>query len=93
MPGISLQINTTRLSEGVFDQICQEVFDYCVAISPVDTGFFQDHWEMSLAYPSCTIYNDADYASYLDDGWSSQAPNGVTEPAIEYLKTLANGAQ
>ncbi len=91
MPAIRLHIETRRLSEADFEDVCQQVFDYVVAISPVDTGFFQGEWEIDFNYPECDIYNDADYASYLDEGWSKQAPQGIIGPATVYLRKLVQG--
>ena len=33
-----------------------------------------------------TIEADYAYAGRLNNGWSKQAPNGMTEPAIEFMK-------
>jgi hypothetical protein len=32
------------------------------------------------------IEADYDYAQRLDEGWSKQAPRGMTEPTIKYIK-------
>lgn len=32
------------------------------------------------------IEADYDYAQRLDEGWSKQAPRGMTEPTIRYIK-------
>lgn len=94
MSGIALSIKVARrkLSPGQFDDICTELLDYIVTISPVDTGLFADSWEMNVNYPSARLFNDTPYASYLDKGWSDQAPEGVTRPALAYLKTLVSNA-
>ena len=94
MSSIALNIKVSRrkLTPDQFNDVCQELFDYIVAISPVDTGFFAESWEMNVNYPSARLSNDTPYASYLDKGWSDQAPEGVTRPALAYLKTLVSSA-
>ena len=91
MPAIQLNVSTTRLGEEEFADVCDQLLDYIVEISPVDTGYFASQWEMSVDYPEATFSNDAEYASYLDEGWSKQAPNGITKPAVIFLKELVNG--
>jgi hypothetical protein len=36
------------------------------------------------------IEADYPYAQRLDDGWSRQAPNGMTDPTIKYVKDYIN---
>ena len=31
------------------------------------------------------------YAGRLDEGWSNQAPNGFTDPSIDYLENFIEG--
>jgi len=91
MPSIALEIETRRLSEEDFTDVCEQVFEFCQETSPVDTGFFQSEWVMNLEYPRCRIFNDTEYASYLDEGWSKQAPNGIIGPATVFLRKLVQG--
>ena len=51
-------------------------------ITPRDTGYAQGHTSLSgneirASYP---------YAQRLDTGWSRQAPNGMVQPTIQYLR-------
>ncbi len=81
--------NPQEIDEDTWIQICIEVFDLVVANSPVDTGNFRDSWEITEVAPGIIeIYNPVEYASFLEDGWSSQAPNGVLEPAIQRLPSI-----
>lgn len=91
MPAIIIHVETRRLSEEDFLDVCEQTFDYIQEISPVDTGYFESQWEMDFNFPECDFINNTDYASYLDDGWSKQAPNGITQPAIRFIQSLVNG--
>ena len=91
MAGIIINVTTRRLDEEEFIDVMEQLFDYIVAISPVDTGYFASQWEIDVDYPDATIYNDTDYGEYLDEGWSKQAPNGISKPAEIFLRKLING--
>lgn len=91
MPAIRLVVNNTRLDEYTFQSVCEELLDTLMDLTPVDTGFCRDSWSMDFSPASCTFVNDAEYASYLDEGWSQQAPNGMTKPALEKLPTIIAG--
>lgn len=92
MAGIVLEVNfPSRISEEDFQDICDEAFDHIVEITPVDEGYCQSRWENTSAYPTLTFENDCDYAEYLDDGWSKQAPNGMTRPTLSFVKQLFQG--
>lgn len=66
-----------------------EVYNACVGLSPVDTGLFQSSWEMyAHSQDVFEIINPLEYASFLEDGWSNQAPNGIIEPAIRELPKI-----
>ena len=81
--------NPQEIDEDTWAEICLEVYDLVIAYSPVDTGNFRDSWELNqVASDIWEIYNPVEYASFLEDGWSSQAPNGVLEPAIERLPRI-----
>lgn len=88
MAGIRLVINTSQLSEEEFTDVCEQLFDFIVELSPVDTGYFASQWDMDISYPRCTYINATPYASFLDEGWSQQAPDGITGPALDYLQDL-----
>lgn len=91
MASLIIHFETVRLAEAEFAELCDNVLNYLITISPVDTGYFQGQWELDYNYPECDFINDTDYASYLDEGWSKQAPNGLTEPALNYARKLVNG--
>jgi hypothetical protein len=95
MPAISATLinsNPQEVSPEAWDAACMDVFDICVEKSPVDTGAFQDAWEMYRLAPDIyQIINPLEYASFLEDGWSSQAPNGVLEQAVQQLPSILRG--
>lgn len=91
MPAISLTINNTSLDEDRFRDVCDEMLDLLMDLTPVDTGLCRDSWMMDFDPSSCTFSNDTEYASYLDEGWSKQAPNGMVTPALEKLPEIIQG--
>ena len=92
MPSVKATLinsNPQEISDEDWSSICLELFDVVVALSPVDTGAFQDAWELNQpARDIFEILNTLEYASFLEDGWSAQAPNGVLEPALQRLPSI-----
>lgn len=92
MAGCFLEVDfPSRISEDDFQDACDEAFDYIVEITPVDEGYCQSRWENNSSYPTLLFENDCDYAEYLDDGWSKQAPNGMTRPTLSFVKRRVQG--
>ena len=76
--------NDLGLEQDEFEALCEEIFDEIVSNTPVDTGYAQSQWE--TAFPKdgvCDIWNDCDSISYLEDGHSSQAPDGMVQLALD----------
>lgn len=90
MPAIELNITNETLDADEWERVCNEVFQFIVDITPVDTGVCRDAWEFYWSPTDCRMYNPTEYASYLDEGWSNQAPNGMIQPALQYLRELLN---
>lgn len=92
MPAISTTLinsNPQEIPDDIWQDICMEVYNACVGLSPVDTGLFQSSWEMYVhSLDIVEIINPVEYASFLEDGWSKQAPNGIIEPAIRQLPQI-----
>ena len=65
------------------DEIAEVAYDHLVSITPKQSGNarrrtrLRDN-EIQLRYP---------YAERLDTGWSKQAPKGMSEPTLQYLKS------
>ena len=55
---------------------------YFVRITPKDKGNAQRNTKLTS---KTTILANYAYAGRLDEGWSKQAPNGMTGPAEDYL--------
>ena len=91
MPGIRLVIENTSLDLDKWESVCNDLFEFIVDITPEDTGYCKDQWDMNLEDTSCEFVNDCEYASYLDEGWSKQAPNGMIGPALQMLPKLVQG--
>lgn len=89
---ILINSNPTEISDEDWENIVYEVFDIVVENSPVDTGNFKDSWEVNqISNDIFEIINPVEYASFLEDGWSDQAPNGVLGPAIQQLPGIIAG--
>ena len=91
MPSIQLIIENTSLDEDTFDQLCADVYQELVDNTPVDTGFCRDQWTYTVRGDVATFFNPTEYASYLEDGWSSQAPAGMIGPVLQSLPDMVNG--
>ena len=96
MAEILLTIDNPRKPNGelkadkrTFKMICEAFLAVLHDITPVDTGFCQSQWEMKVEKEYATFFCDCPYASFLDDGWSQQAPSGMTEPALKKLPEIA----
>lgn len=92
MPSIKATLinsNPQEITADDWESICNDLFDIVIENSPVDTGAFQDAWELTMISDDIyEISNESEYASFLEDGWSNQAPNGVLGPAIQLLPRL-----
>lgn len=91
MPAISLEIENTSLDPDSWDQVCDECFQFLYDITPVDEGTCRDSLDMSKDDTSVTFTYDVEYASYLDEGWSKQAPNGMFGPLLQELPSIIAG--
>lgn len=80
--------NRNNLPKDIWEGICDDLLAFIQDITPVDTGYCQEHWEMNVTSTEATYYNSAEYSSFLDDGWSNQAPTGMTGPAREEFNNL-----
>ena len=50
--------------------------------TPIDRG----NARRNTRKTKTTIVGDYPYAARLDEGWSKQAPKGMTEPTVEYIE-------
>ena len=84
MASISVTIsNNMGLDPEEFQSLCERIFNDIVDHTPVDTGYCQSQWDISISGDSCEISNSCDYVSYLEDGHSKQAPHGMVQVALD----------
>lgn len=69
--------DTAQMIDGLMEAVANEAFTRIYNRTPVDTGFAQSRWTMTVSERDFLITNDAPYISYLENGWSQQAPNGM----------------
>ena len=61
-----------------------QVYREFVKLTPIDTG----NARASTQLVNNDIQANYPYAGKLDEGYSNQAPDGMTHPAMEYAKQL-----
>lgn len=85
MPSIEVTIsNDLGLEPDEFQSLCDDIYNEIIDNTPVDTGYAQSRWEINFINDNtCEISNDCDYISYLEDGHSKQAPNGMVDIALQ----------
>lgn len=88
MPAMSVELtNTSGLEPSDFEAVIIDFFNDVVSHTPVRTGHAQDGWDYTFEdIDNARVWNDVEYISYLEDGWSSQAPNGMVGPALDRLR-------
>lgn len=69
-------------------EIADALLQLLQELSPVRTGFFRSSWSVTASDGEIEVFNAAEYASYLENGWSDQAPDGILGPAIQRLDRL-----
>lgn len=60
---------------------------YFQSITPIDTGNARNKTKQS----SKSILGNYDYVNKLNEGYSRQAPNGMTDPTIEFIRDKIRG--
>lgn len=70
-----------RIKAGLAD-LPQEAYEFWVKNTPKRSGNARNRTRRS----GNTIDANYPYAQRLDEGWSKQAPNGMTEPTNEFLR-------
>lgn len=74
----SLRRMQSRLSK-----LPAETYDFFVKITPKDTGNAR---RKTRLVKNKTIATNYPYAQRLDEGWSRQAPQGMTRPTEKWLR-------
>jgi len=68
-------------------RVPSRAYNYFVKITPIDTGNARRRTTLS----GNTIRADYPYATRLDNGYSKQAPRGMSQPTIEFIRRLVKG--
>jgi hypothetical protein len=72
-----------QIKKDLKDQKIAKVgYDFFVQTTPRKTGNAQN----STFLKANVIYANYPYAQRLDDGWSKQAPKGMTEPTLKHVE-------
>jgi len=64
--------------------VVSDAYEFFRKSTPIKTGNARRN--TYLASDRRKIVADYPYAQPLDDGWSKQAPSGMSEPTIEYIE-------
>lgn len=65
-------------------RVAPKAHDYFKKITPIDSGNAKRRTRLQGE----TIKADYPYATRLDNGYSKQAPQGMSEPTIDYIQDL-----
>lgn len=88
MPGISFHVDQDWLPDDVFWPAVDDLLAIIEELTPVDTGYAQSNWRLRSSSGGATFENDTPYISYLEDGWSDQAPDGMIGPALDLFPDI-----
>jgi len=84
MSGISLTLqNIEQLDSYQWDRFCQARLRELVNLTPVASGACAAAWELQTDDEFGYFENPMHYASYLEHGWSSQAPDGMIQVLMQ----------
>ena len=88
---VKMPVNTTQftkmvgLAKSQIDQIQTQAFEYFRDHTPIRSG----NARRKTSLKGDEIRAEYPYAGRLDEGYSSQAPAGMTDPTVKYIeKTL-----
>lgn len=71
-----------RKMQSNLDKLPAQAYNFFVKITPKDTGNARRRTRLSR---NSVIEANYPYAQPLDDGWSRQAPKGMTEPTRQFV--------
>jgi hypothetical protein len=88
-----------QLTPRVLDDLVQDAFDFYKAQTPVGKpstwktpraprGYVPGNARRSTRLRGNTIEGVYPYAERLEDGWSRQAPDGMSQPTIEHVQRV-----
>lgn len=79
-----------RRKRRALERVPRQAYDFFVQKTPIDKGNARRKTKFSESSGISTIDADYPYAVPLNKGHSKQAPKGMTEPTIKYIKRLIN---
>jgi len=77
----SLKARLDKIQKEI-DGLPKEAHQFFVNNTPIDMGNARRKTKLR----GTTIVADYDYAKRLNEGWSKQAPDGMTKPTEEFLQ-------
>lgn len=79
----SIQLRLDQIKKDLKDSKLAKVgYDFFVQETPIKSGFARDNTLLK----DHTIYANYAYAQRLDQGYSKQAPKGMTEPTVAHVQ-------
>ena len=87
---MKLTLKTNRISPHLnrknkqLSRVPKESYEHFKSITPIRSG----NAKRKTRLQGQTIKADYPYAKRLDEGWSRQAPQGMSEPTIKFIKDL-----
>jgi hypothetical protein len=67
-------------------EVMKDAHKFYVKKTPIDTGNARRSTKYKANQHGATIHGSYPYAAKLDNGYSKQAPDGMTEPTIDYIE-------
>jgi hypothetical protein len=78
---VSTSLANLKRAQKAVNQLPQQAYDYLKGITPIDSG----NARRSTQLKGKTIEGNYAYAQRLDQGYSKQAPKGMTEPTKKFV--------
>lgn len=66
------------------DKVAEKAYDEFVKVTPIRSGNARNSTDFEKS--SNEIQGNYNYANRLNKGWSSQAPEGMTDPTIDFVR-------
>lgn len=77
--------------QGLIKDIKEKTYQTARSLTPVDSGYARSQWKKRDQARGFKVTNATPYIPFLDQGWSRQAPKGITKPTVRtitgYIKT------
>lgn len=87
------KVDLNKAMKKVLNEVTDDLFEEVKRLTPVDEGTARDGWNIVRGSDTNIISNAVPYIEPLDKGHSSDAPEGMTKPAIELIKNNAKSGK